>query len=352
MLKGEEKQPPNPYAGMPLDQIIAAVSTPEEAQAFCRGAITYANEDIGNRYKTRNGARDQSLAKTFARGRGICGDASIAAAALLQDDGYQAKILDVFWQGDGHSVFVYEVNSKFGTVGINDFDYQPPIYDSLDALATKVARDFGQTAKDYFVYDLTPLELVQGTNEGLVCKVPFVIYWNNQQNHPDIVIGAVQGGIGVTKFYNWADQGIQFDKIETIVYTPDVWEESIVSDITGSNGSNSHEEQHFVRRNAERLVERSEYNVTRTAADGTVNLFNGSTDIKYYETGLTSQQLFEQYQNQKLDRYRQVNYLYHHNGIMKQVEIQESCDGDKIFDSHEFIEFDEHGRVIRSWIVP
>src|SRR3989344_3276391 len=115
-----------------LDEIVSQVSTPTEAQDFFLENITYASEDNDtSRNSDRlpmapNYADTQSLRLTLERGKGVCRDISLAIAALLKDDGFKPLNLAVFFRDAGHSVFIYEIEGKFGSAGINESDFIPP----------------------------------------------------------------------------------------------------------------------------------------------------------------------------------------------------------------------------------
>lgn len=77
---------------------------------------------------------------------------------LLRDNGYPSYFLsfnDKVGEG-GHSVFVYKEkgSNQFGSIGINHCDINPPIYDSLDDLAKKISRDFGDKYDSHYVWEL------------------------------------------------------------------------------------------------------------------------------------------------------------------------------------------------------
>jgi hypothetical protein len=167
----------NPYAGKKIEEVVTEVNVPRKGQDFIDHNVDYAYEDLrGGRPTALNGAEIQSFRTTFNRRRGVCRDGAIAIAAMLQDDGFPALIFDVDWDTSGHSVFVWQDSGgNWGSAGINSTDYRHSDFPTLEKLAREIGRDAGEDWRSYSLYDLSHLDLVEGTNQGLVFKSPFRI---------------------------------------------------------------------------------------------------------------------------------------------------------------------------------
>lgn len=178
------------WDSLSVDEAIAKVSTPWEAQQFIKHNIKYDHweeeqamplfPDYVPRPKPAiNGGNQQSLRLTLEgrNGFGVCRDASIAAAAVLKDNGFDSLILSIdYTQGPGHSVFVYQgSNGKWGSIGINDSDYRDPEFDSVEAIARNDCSKKGKTFYSYHLSDMSSRDLVNGDLEGMVWKGPFEI---------------------------------------------------------------------------------------------------------------------------------------------------------------------------------
>lgn len=129
----------NKYKKLSIEQVIKAVSTPEQAAEYCLSLESASDSEL-------YGEPDYwaSFKKTHSTQRGDCEDAAIAAAVLLSDDGYKPLLLELeeFWEPGksikAHIVYVYKKKGLWGSIGINSSDVQPARYKTLDSLAKKL----------------------------------------------------------------------------------------------------------------------------------------------------------------------------------------------------------------------
>jgi hypothetical protein len=116
----------NHYRNMSYQEVIAEIDTPQEAEWYVRNYII-PKEKI----------RMDSFRLIHQNRVGDCAEATVAAAALLSDDGFPPTYLDMRNENQevGHAVFVYQSNGKWGTIGINSSDNQSPRFNSLEEIA-------------------------------------------------------------------------------------------------------------------------------------------------------------------------------------------------------------------------
>ncbi len=116
------------------EEVIAEIKTPEQARWY-----------IQNYLKTEESAYFTKSFKRVHEERGAdCADATVAAAALLSDDNFPANYLIMLKKGGrfAHSVFFYEKDGKYGTLGINDIDNNPPIFSSLEEIVRHIGHGY------------------------------------------------------------------------------------------------------------------------------------------------------------------------------------------------------------------
>lgn len=119
------------YKSLSYEQVIKTVSTPEQAQWYVENCITPFSED-DDEFLVRH-----SFRLTHETGRGDCDDAAVAAAAMLQDDGYPPKYMRLTGYSGGHVVYLYFDFKKelYGVVSIWPNEFSKPRFKSLDELA-------------------------------------------------------------------------------------------------------------------------------------------------------------------------------------------------------------------------
>jgi hypothetical protein len=143
------------YGSMTLDQAARAISTPEDAQRYCRRYL----EPIDDRVQDGVPEYWAPFTLTHLRQRGDCEDAAIAAMQLLADDGHPPWMLAMYGEGiEGHAVFLYQKDGRLGTVGINPLDYRPPAYASIKDIVAEYGR--------YTVYNVFDFSLVNRNGLG------------------------------------------------------------------------------------------------------------------------------------------------------------------------------------------
>lgn len=133
---------------------IAEVDTVDKAQEYC-GSLYY--EFDKDNYGEEN--YWASFKTIYKKGKDDCDGAAVAAAALLSDDGYPAKIICMYGKEYGHAIFLYEEKGKYGSIGINWCDNNSAVFDSVDELVRAIDKLInGEDAKEderfYYYYIL------------------------------------------------------------------------------------------------------------------------------------------------------------------------------------------------------
>ncbi len=134
-LEKNSKKTPD-YRQLTWQEAIAFVQTPEEAQQYCEW-LYY------NSIRQRN-LNDYlySFRKTHEGGPIDSMTAAYSAAALLRDNNYPSFCLVLsnrsILSSRHHALFLYKYQHKFGSIGINKEDYNPPVHESAAALAKEV----------------------------------------------------------------------------------------------------------------------------------------------------------------------------------------------------------------------
>lgn len=329
----------NKYKDMNLEQVVSAVSSPREAQDFINMNIDYADEDLGvQRYTALNGAEVQSFRKTFDRKRGVCRDGAVAVAAMLQDNGYSARVLDVMWTGgnyDGHSVFVYQDgDGRWGSAGINRSDYRSTDFARLEDLARDVAHQYGGVYKGFSLHDLSLVNLVEGTNEGLVAKAPFVKERVTDSERINYTILKIPTGFA----HNWVTATPEQTSITCDKYTEDAYLDE--RKVTGEQMGAKYEEQWNVLMRAPCRLPIETLN-TKTM-DGEV-IADRKCFVYTYDNRV-QQEEWEARRNGALVSYLLTinEYL---NGKKSAIERRQSNDGDYQFDKIERFELNADGTM-------
>ena len=122
----------NLYQNMSYIEVISEVKTPEETEWHIRNYI-----------KPRFKKRVDSFKILHQNRLGDCSEATVAAAALLSDDGYEPYYLEMMKPGSeaGHAVFVYKKNQNYGSIGINICDKLKPGNEILDESVKKLGYE-------------------------------------------------------------------------------------------------------------------------------------------------------------------------------------------------------------------
>jgi hypothetical protein len=120
-------------------KVIKEVKTPEQAKRYLTEYLS-VKSDIDN-----YGVEDYiaSFKKIHEKGSDDCDGGALAAAALLYDDGYPPLMLCMYKKEQssehygGHAVFIYQINGKWGTLGIKEVDCEPPKYFSVEEIVRR-----------------------------------------------------------------------------------------------------------------------------------------------------------------------------------------------------------------------
>lgn len=329
----------NPYQDMNLEQVVSSVKSPKEAQDFIDMNLEYAYEDLGvQRYTALNGAEVQSFRKTFDRKKGVCRDGAVAVAAMLQDDGFSARVLDVMWTGgkyDGHSVFVYQDGEgRWGSAGINASDFRHTDFSRLEDLARDVAHQFNGVYKGFYLHDLSLVDLIEGTNEGLVAKTPFVKERVTDSERIYYTILKIPTGFG----HNWATATPEQTSIECDKYTEDLYLDE--RKVSGEQMGVKYEEQWNVLMRAPCRLPIETLRTTTT--DGEV--ITDRNWFVYAYDNQNQQEVWEARRNGALVAYvlTMTEYL---NSKKSAVERRQSNDGDYQFDKIDRFELNPDGTM-------
>lgn len=134
--KADDSEYINRIKGMSYTQVMKEIKTPAQAEKYLTTFLSYK--------KDRENFRVWDYAASFKRihknKSDDCDGGSLAAAALLSDDGYPPlqlimyipKVLTNTNLRSGHAVFIYQENGKWGTLGIDKMDCQKPKYSSIE----------------------------------------------------------------------------------------------------------------------------------------------------------------------------------------------------------------------------
>ncbi|RJQ16787.1 hypothetical protein C4573_01850 [Candidatus Woesearchaeota archaeon] len=144
---------------------IDNVHTPAEATAYIQQNMThggdmadgecYGNVDYWASFKIMHESRFKD-----AEGRIIddCDGGALAAAALLQDNGYPPVFIMMNnEENESHVVFAYRTPEGYGSLGMRNSDINPPCSKSI----TDLVRTIGTRSKHYFtsyrLYDMSKI---------------------------------------------------------------------------------------------------------------------------------------------------------------------------------------------------
>lgn len=143
---------------------IKYVSTPREAQYYCNWLCATKKFTNVNSYIP-------SFKEVHEGNQMDCVRGAIAAAALLSDNGYAPLALTVCdnstFSCEGHIVFIYKQNGKFGSVGINKHDFHEPKFDTVRDLAQDIVDHFPDNWNYYGVLNFADnhTDFISGSSE-------------------------------------------------------------------------------------------------------------------------------------------------------------------------------------------
>lgn len=148
-----KKDEPN-FERLTYQQVIEKVKTPSEAAYYLKSHLYYKSPPNGT----------YSFEYIHRLGYGDCSDYSVAAAALLSDDGYPPLILGLFFnEYILHACYVYqdEKTKKWGILGLEE-DNTEAIFENLEEICSfmeKKHKDFGKCLL-YILYDISKYNFI------------------------------------------------------------------------------------------------------------------------------------------------------------------------------------------------
>ena len=114
-------------------EVIKKIKNPAQVEKYIQGYLIAKKSSFVKSFKKSHEERTVS-----------CATVTVAAAALLSDDGYPATFLLLGNRNDktGHEVFYYkDKNGLYGSLGIDKKDCNKPRFKTLDELAGYLGYD-------------------------------------------------------------------------------------------------------------------------------------------------------------------------------------------------------------------
>jgi hypothetical protein len=222
-------------------EVVNEFNTLEDAQGFINDHIAYAYQDLENKNYEHvleerkplpaNKAEIQSFETTFNRGGGVCRDGGIAINAMLQDnkDKYKCYVVHIdLRDNQDHMVCIVKDLSTnlYGSGGINKEDFNKPVYENLEDIIEKIGDIYDTpdiNNRYYKLYDFEKIDLIRGTNDGLVLDEPFkVLEKRYRDENGKIVSYELKGELNktLTGYLN-NYEGYSYDKINHKKYAYD-----------------------------------------------------------------------------------------------------------------------------------
>ena len=95
------------------------LKTPEALEKYMKNNLIYRSD------RSIFGQDDywQTPQEMFERGTGDCEDFALFAQAVLQQNGYTAFLLSVYWNEDAHTVAVFEKDGQWGIFNLDKLKY-------------------------------------------------------------------------------------------------------------------------------------------------------------------------------------------------------------------------------------
>lgn len=305
------------------EEAVEGISTPSDAQQFILDNISYAHEDTDGGKTDRlpralNGANTQSFRETFERGRGVCRDGAVAIASLLQDDNYPSLYLSVTSSDFNHGIFVYQEDGKWGSAGINSSDFRKPKFDTLEELVGAVEQQFDSDSTMFTLYDLSLIDLLEGSNDGLVSTKTCLIESR----------GSITAEGGCEKIpEGYQSFNTTYDGIKTIIrdttYTSDLFSDQTMVETWRGDDLFSTKEWHVVERTPHRIPEET----IETFISGGINREIHSW-LTYNDDLQISAEIKEIRNSGQLTLYEERFMEYNAEGNLIAEEIHSSTDGD------------------------
>lgn len=148
------------YDSMSLEEVIKYIKTPEQAQHYLNNLdVPKAPEREEKSVKDKESFFPFSeKSKTFRdvhySGTANCLGHSIAAAALLKDNGYSPVIMFLESEGfsENHAVYIYKKNNKYGVLGTSSLK---PEFDTISEIKEELRERYPENKpRKYWLSDL------------------------------------------------------------------------------------------------------------------------------------------------------------------------------------------------------
>jgi len=166
-LKMQEKI--NSLKLLPYTDAMESITTPEEAAAYITAFMEHGGETIDSRiyFEPDYCASFKVMHQRLMHCKKIaddCDGGALAAAALLQDNGFPSHILILetfqspysrMLKTTSHAVFLYRTQTGFGSLGINPSDMQQPVHKNISSLVRQINTASKQNYQRFSVYDLS-----------------------------------------------------------------------------------------------------------------------------------------------------------------------------------------------------
>jgi len=152
--------------------VMKALSTPEEVAVYCTKILQHGGNDIDMKQY-----EEQDYWASFKRVHenkiDDCDGGAVAAAAILNDNGYPPYILTMQCKGHGHAVFLYRnKEGKFGSLGIYRADCINPEEKSVKSLVDEIARNSGIDYNQFAIFDISKKfpDFIDNDKNNDVCR--------------------------------------------------------------------------------------------------------------------------------------------------------------------------------------
>lgn len=124
--------------------VVRELKTPLEAAIYCTQVLVHGGSGIDKKLFNEE---DYWASFKYINKNKVddCDGGAVAAASILEDDGFPSTVLEIISLRDQkrHAVFLYKnEEGKFGSIGINREDIKPPIYNSVYELGKQICRGF------------------------------------------------------------------------------------------------------------------------------------------------------------------------------------------------------------------
>ncbi|HIG95076.1 MAG: hypothetical protein QT05_C0016G0008 [archaeon GW2011_AR13] len=170
----------NKIRAMDSKQLVQYIKTPEQAQRYLNTFARYTSDLEASDFTKNNFElpfeKIHEHVKKFGFFRGDCEEAQTFANATLSDNGYQRRelvmILNKKNKENGkyqsHSLYPFQKDGKWGTIGINNTDYHSAKYPTLEKLCKDSAfeKEIGKVIA-YFLRDRTNPNYILPTKKDI-----------------------------------------------------------------------------------------------------------------------------------------------------------------------------------------